>query len=147
MEDSAEGRQLPVQGTEGDVRFEDVSFSYDGKRRILDNISLFAKPGQKIALVGSTGAGKATITNLLNRFYDIDHGKITYDGVDIKDIKKADLRHSLAMVLQDTHLFTGTIRDNIRYGRLNATDEEVEGAASSPTPTALSSICLTATIR
>ncbi len=113
----------------GDVRFEDVSFSYDGKRRILDNISLFAKPGQKIALVGSTGAGKTTITNLLNRFYDIDHGKITYDGVDIKDIKKADLRHSLAMVLQDTHLFTGTIRDNIRYGRLNATDEEVEGAA------------------
>lgn len=113
----------------GDVRFEDVTFSYDGKRPILKNISLYAKPGQKIAFVGSTGAGKTTITNLLNRFYEIDSGKILYDGVDIRDIKKADLRHSLAMVLQDTHLFTGTIRDNIRYGRLNATDEEVEGAA------------------
>ncbi|MGI6108419.1 MAG: ABC transporter ATP-binding protein [Eubacteriaceae bacterium] len=113
----------------GDVRFEDVTFSYDGKRTILKDISLFAKPGQKIAFVGSTGAGKTTITNLLNRFYEIDNGKILYDGVNIKDIKKADLRHSLAMVLQDTHLFTGTVRDNIRYGRLNATDEEVEGAA------------------
>lgn len=114
----------------GDVRFNDVSFSYDGKREILHDISLFAKPGQKIALVGSTGAGKTTITNLLNRFYEIDGGTITNDGVDLKDIKKADLRKSLAMVLQDTHLFTGTIMDNIRYGNLKATDAEVKGAAN-----------------
>lgn len=114
----------------GDVRFKDVSFSYDGKREILHDISLFAKPGQKIAFVGSTGAGKTTITNLLNRFYEIDSGEIIYDGVNIKDIKKEDLRKSLAMVLQDTHLFTGTIRDNIRYGKLDATDHEIEGAAN-----------------
>ncbi len=114
----------------GDVRFNDVSFSYDGKRQVLKDISLFAEPGQKIALVGSTGAGKTTITNLLNRFYEIDEGEIIYDGVNIKDIKKEDLRKSLAMVLQDTHLFTGTVRDNIRYGNLEATDEMIEAAAN-----------------
>ncbi len=113
----------------GDVRFNDVSFSYDGKREVIHDISLFAKPGQKIALVGATGAGKTTITNLLNRFYEIDEGEIIYDGVNIKDIKKKDLRKSLAMVLQDTHLFTGTIADNIRYGKLDATDDEIKGAA------------------
>lgn len=113
----------------GDVRFNDVIFSYDGKREILKDISLFAKPGQKIALVGATGAGKTTITNLLNRFYEIDSGEIIYDGVNIKDIKKPDLRKSLSMVLQDTHLFTGTIKDNIRYGKLDATDEEIMKAA------------------
>ncbi len=113
----------------GDVRFHDVTFSYDGKKTVLKNISLYAKPGQKIAFVGSTGAGKTTITNLINRFYDIDEGKITYDGINIKKIKKDDLRHSLAMVLQDTHLFTGTVEENIRYGKLDATHEEVVEAA------------------
>lgn len=113
----------------GDVRFYDVDFSYDGVNPVLKNINLYAKPGQKIAFVGSTGAGKTTITNLINRFYDIQKGKITYDGIDIKDIKKSSLRRSLGIVLQDTHLFTGTVRDNIRYGNLNATDEEIEKAA------------------
>jgi ATP-binding cassette subfamily B protein len=113
----------------GDVRFHNVSFSYDGKVDVLQDVNLFAKPGQKIAFVGSTGAGKTTITNLINRFYDVQHGSITYDGIDVRQIKKDDLRRSLAMVLQDTHLFTGTVRDNIRYGRLDATDEEVEQAA------------------
>lgn len=113
----------------GDVRFEDVTFSYDGKKTVLNNVSLFAKPGQKIAFVGSTGAGKTTITNLINRFYDIQQGKIRYDGINIKKIKKDDLRRSLAMVLQDTHLFTGTIMDNIRYGKLDATEEEIIAAA------------------
>ena len=113
----------------GDVRFHDVDFSYDGKKLVLDDISLYAKPGQKIAFVGSTGAGKTTITNLINRFYDVDSGVITYDGFNIRDIGKDDLRRSLAMVLQDTHLFTGTVRENIRYGRKDATDEEVERAA------------------
>ena len=113
----------------GDVKFNNVVFSYDGKKIILDNISLFAKPGQKIAFVGSTGAGKTTITNLINRFYDIQKGEILYDGINIKNIKKNDLRKSLGMVLQDTNLFTGTIMENIRYGRLDATDEEVEMAA------------------
>ena len=108
----------------GDIRFEDVVFGYSDEKVILKNISLYAKPGQKIAFVGSTGAGKTTITNLINRFYDIQSGKITYDGIDIKSIKKDDLRKSLGAVLQDTHLFTGTVMDNIRYGRLNATDEE-----------------------
>ena len=93
------------------------------------HINLFAKPGQKIAFVGSTGAGKTTITNLINRFYDVNHGQITYDGIDIKLIRKEDLRRSLAMVLQDTHLFTTTVRENIRYGKLDATDEEVIAAA------------------
>ncbi|MDO4374649.1 MAG: ABC transporter ATP-binding protein [Clostridia bacterium] len=113
----------------GDVRFEDVTFSYDGKVDVLKNVSLYAKPGQKIAFVGSTGAGKTTITNLINRFYDIQSGRITYDGIPIRRIKKASLRGSLGMVLQDTHLFTGTVRENIRYGRLDATDEEIVSAA------------------
>ncbi len=113
----------------GDVRFHNVTFSYDGKKTVLKNVSLYAKPGQKIAFVGSTGAGKTTITNLINRFYDIQEGKITYDGINIKKIKKDDLRKSLAMVLQDTHLFTGTVEENIRYGKLDATHEEVVEAA------------------
>ncbi len=113
----------------GDVRFHDVTFSYDGKKTVLKNVSLYAMPGQKIAFVGSTGAGKTTITNLINRFYDVDEGKITYDGINIKKIKKAELRRSMAMVLQDTHLFTGTVRDNIAYGKLDATDEEIVNAA------------------
>lgn len=113
----------------GDVRFYNVTFSYDGKKDVLSDVSLYAKPGEKIALVGSTGAGKTTVTNLLNRFYDISEGTITYDAIDIKQIKKDDLRFSLAMVLQDTHLFTGTVEDNIRYGKLNASFEEVVAAA------------------
>jgi ATP-binding cassette subfamily B multidrug efflux pump len=113
----------------GDVRFKNVDFSYDGKNLVLKNVNLYAKPGQKIAFVGATGAGKTTITNLINRFYDIQKGEITYDGINIKDIKKSSLRQSLGIVLQDTHLFTGTVRDNIRYGNLDATDEEVENAA------------------
>ena len=113
----------------GDVRFHDVTFSYDGEKTVLKNVSLYAHPGQKIAFVGSTGAGKTTITNLINRFYDVQEGEITYDGIPLNRIKKAALRGSLAMVLQDTHLFTGTVRENIRYGRLDATDEEVEAAA------------------
>ena len=113
----------------GDVRFNDVVFGYVPEKRVLNKISLFAKPGQKIAFVGSTGAGKTTIVNLINRFYDIQSGTITYDGIDVKDIKKDDLRRSLAMVIQDTHLFTGTIADNIRYGKLDATDEEIREAA------------------
>ena len=113
----------------GDVRFKDVVFGYNEEKIVLKDISLFAKPGQKIAFVGSTGAGKTTITNLINRFYEINSGEITYDGIDVKDIKKADLRRSLGIVLQDTHLFTGTIADNIRYGNLDATDEEVKAAA------------------
>ena len=113
----------------GDVRFDHVDFGYDDDRMILKQISLYAKPGQKIAFVGATGAGKTTITNLLNRFYDIQDGKIRYDGININKIKKPDLRRSLGMVLQDTHLFTGTVADNIRYGKLDATDEEVVAAA------------------
>lgn len=113
----------------GDVRFEDVTFGYNEEKVILKDISLFAKPGQKLAFVGSTGAGKTTITNLINRFYDIQEGKIRYDGINITKIKKDDLRRSLGIVLQDTHLFTGTIMDNIRYGKLDATDEEVYEAA------------------
>ncbi len=113
----------------GDIRFENVVFGYDEDRVILNDISLYAKPGQKIAFVGSTGAGKTTITNLINRFYDIRSGSITYDGLDIQSINKADLRRSLGVVLQDTHLFTGTVMDNIRYGRLDATDEECIAAA------------------
>lgn len=113
----------------GDIRFENVVFGYTDEKVILKNISLYAKPGQKIAFVGSTGAGKTTITNLINRFYDIQSGSITYDGLDIKSIRKDDLRKSLGVVLQDTHLFTGTVMDNIRYGRLDATDEECINAA------------------
>ena len=113
----------------GDVRFDHVSFSYDGEKTVLNDVSLFAKPGQKIAFVGSTGAGKTTITNLINRFYDVQQGTITYDGIDVKDIAKDSLRRSLGIVLQETHLFTGTVADNIRYGKLDATDEEVRAAA------------------
>ena len=113
----------------GDVRFFDVTFSYDGRKTILKDVSLYAKPGQKIAFVGSTGAGKTTITNLINRFYEVPDGKIRYDGINIRKIKKDDLRRSLGMVLQDTHLFTGTVFENIRYGKLDATREEVIAAA------------------
>ncbi len=113
----------------GDVRFENVVFGYDNDKTVLNGISLYAKPGQKIAFVGSTGAGKTTITNLINRFYDVPDGKITYDGININKIRKSDLRRSLGMVLQDTHLFTGTVAENIRYGNLNATDEEIVRAA------------------
>ena len=113
----------------GDVRFDNVVFGYTPEKTILNKISLYAKPGQKIAFVGSTGAGKTTIVNLINRFYEISSGTIYYDGIDIRRIKKDDLRHSLSMVIQDTHLFTGTIADNIRYGNLSASDEEVRQAA------------------
>lgn len=113
----------------GDVTFDDVDFGYVPEKIVLHNVDMFATPGQKIAFVGSTGAGKTTITNLINRFYDIQDGKIRYDGININKIKKSDLRRSLGMVLQDTHLFTATVRDNIRYGKLDATDEEVVAAA------------------
>ncbi|WP_455616177.1 ABC transporter ATP-binding protein [Eisenbergiella sp.] len=119
-------RLVPLKG---DVRFTDVVFGYTPEKKILNGISLYAKPGQKIAFVGSTGAGKTTIINLVNRFYEIQGGTITYDGLDIRDIRKKDLRRSLSMVIQDTHLFTGTIADNIRYGRLKASEEEVKEAA------------------
>ena len=139
-ESDAEGRdfawKVPLEGggfalvpLKGDVRFHDVVFGYTPEKRILNGISLYAKPGQKIAFVGSTGAGKTTIINLINRFYEIQGGSITYDGLDIRDICKKDLRRSLSLVIQDTHLFTGTIADNIRYGRLKASDEEVRQAA------------------
>ena len=121
-----DGTTVPLAG---DVRFDDVTFGYDEGQTVLANLSLFAKPGQKIAFVGSTGAGKTTITNLINRFYDVRSGKITYDGIDVRDIKKASLRSSLGIVLQDTHLFRGSIADNIRFGKLDATDEEVHHAA------------------
>ena len=107
----------------------DVDFGYTDDKMVLHNITLYAEPGQKVAFVGATGAGKTTITNLINRFYDIADGKIRYDGININKIKKADLRHSLGMVLQDTHLFTASVKDNIRYGKLDATDEEVIEAA------------------
>ncbi len=113
----------------GDVRLFDVDFSYDGKKTVLHEVSIYAEPGQKVAFVGATGAGKTTITNLINRFYDIADGKIRYDGININKIKKADLRHSLGVVLQDVNLFTGTVMENIRYGRLDATDEECVAAA------------------
>uniref|UniRef100_UPI003077D762 ABC transporter ATP-binding protein n=1 Tax=Enterocloster sp. TaxID=2719315 RepID=UPI003077D762 len=113
----------------GDVRFNDVVFGYVPEKTILNGISLYAKPGQKIAFVGSTGAGKTTIINLVNRFYEVNGGSITYDGIDIREIRKDDLRRSMSMVIQDTHLFTGTIADNIRYGRLDASDEDVRAAA------------------
>ena len=113
----------------GDVRFDQVTFGYNAKKVILHDIQLFAKPGQKIAFVGATGAGKTTITNLINRFYDIQKGTITYDGINVEQIKKSSLRRSLGIVLQDTHLFTGTIKENIRFGKLDATDEEIYEAA------------------
>ena len=113
----------------GDVRFENVNFSYVKNKQVLFNINMYAHPGEKLAFVGATGAGKTTITNLINRFYDIQSGQITYDGIDIKLIKKNDLRRSLGIVLQDTHLFTGTVADNIRYGKLDATMDDVIKAA------------------
>ena len=113
----------------GEVRFYDVDFGYNEEKIVLHNISLYAEPGQKVAFVGSTGAGKTTITNLINRFYDLADGKIRYDDININKIKKADLRRSLGVVLQETNLFTGTIMENIRYGKLDATDEEVYAAA------------------
>lgn len=122
----ADGSTVPLRG---DVRFRDVDFSYVEGKPVLQGMSLYAKPGQKIAFVGSTGAGKTTITNLINRFYDIQSGQITYDGIDVREIKKDDLRRSLGIVLQDTHLFTGTVMENIRYGRLEATDEDCIRAA------------------
>ena len=121
-----DGTLIPLRG---DVRFDRVVFGYDPRKTVLNGVSLFAKPGQKIAFVGSTGAGKTTVTSLINRFYEIQGGTITYDGIDVRDIAKESLRRSLGVVLQDTHLFTGTVADNIRYGRLEATDEEVEAAA------------------
>ena len=121
---SADYREL-----KGDIVFKDVDFGYDPGKIVLHDINLYGRPGQKIAFVGSTGAGKTTITNLINRFYDIQEGKIRYDGINIHKIKKADLRRSLGIVLQDTHLFTGTVMENIRYGRLEATDEECIAAA------------------
>ena len=121
-----DGSLTPLRG---DVRFEHVDFGYEAGHPILKDISLYAEPGQKIAFVGSTGAGKTTITNLINRFYDVQGGRVVYDGIDVRDIKKDDLRRSLGIVLQDTHLFTGTIADNIRFGRLDATQEEIESAA------------------
>ena len=123
------GQAFRLVPLKGDVRFNQVVFGYTPEKTILNGISLYAKPGQKIAFVGSTGAGKTTIINLVNRFYEINSGSITYDGIDIRDIKKDDLRRSLSMVIQDTHLFTGTIADNIRYGRLDATDGDVVNAA------------------
>ena len=121
--------EITYTEVKGDIRFFDVDFSYDGKKTVLFDINLYGRPGQKIAFVGSTGAGKTTITNLINRFYDLADGKVRYDGVNINKIRKADLRKSLGIVLQDTHLFTGTVMDNIRYGRMDATDEECVAAA------------------
>ncbi|WP_238651740.1 ABC transporter ATP-binding protein [Paenibacillus piscarius] len=121
-----DGSTVPLAGK---VEFKEVSFTYDGKKQVLQEITLYAKPGQKLAFVGATGAGKTTVANLLNRFYDITEGEIIYDGINIQRIRKADLRQSLGIVLQDTHLFSGTVADNIRYGRLGASDEEVEQAA------------------
>lgn len=127
-EHQADG-SVTYEPLEGGLVLDGVDFGYDDNKMVLHDIKLYAKPGQKIAFVGSTGAGKTTITNLINRFYDIQDGKIRYDNINVNKIKKADLRHSLGIVLQDTHLFTATVRENIRYGNLNATDEEVEAAA------------------
>ena len=124
-----EGKTGTLVELKGDVRFDHVDFGYDDDRMILKQISLYAKPGQKIAFVGSTGAGKTTITNLINRFYDVQGGSVIYDGIDVRDIKKDALRRSLGIVLQDTHLFTGTVAENIRFGKLDATQEEIEKAA------------------
>ena len=121
-----DGSLVPLRGR---VKMEHVHFSYDGRKEVLSDISLTAEPGQKIALVGSTGAGKTSIMNLLERFYDIHEGTILIDGINLSDLRRRDLRRSLGMVLQDTHLFTGSVRENIRYGRLDATDAEVEAAA------------------
>ena len=132
-----DGSLAPLRG---DVRFQKVDFGYEAGQPILKGISLYAEPGQKIAFVGSTGAGKTTITNLINRFYEVQGGGVTYDGIDVRDIKKDSLRRSLGIVLQDTHLFTGTIADNIRFGKLDATQKEIEPPAS-PTRTPSSADC------
>ena len=129
METSAWRWNADFTKMRGEVRFYDVDFGYNEEKIVLHNISLYAEPGQKVAFVGSTGAGKTTITNLINRFYDLADGKIRYDDININKIKKADLRRSLGVVLQETNLFTGTIMENIRYGKLDATDEEVYEAA------------------
>ncbi|MBE6623994.1 MAG: ABC transporter ATP-binding protein [Ruminococcaceae bacterium] len=129
LKDAENAESFSEEKMKGFVELKNVSFGYTPEKNVLKNITLYAKPGQKIAFVGSTGAGKTTITNLLNRFYDIEDGEITIDGINIKDIKREVLRSNIAMVLQDTHLFSGTVRENIRYGRLDATDEEVEQAA------------------
>ena len=129
----------------GDVRLKDVTFAYVEGKNVLIDINLYAKPGQKVAFVGHTGAGKTTITNLLNRFYDVQKGSIVYDGIDISRIRKQDLRHALGMVLQDTNLFTGTVMDNIRYGRLDATDEECIQAAKLANADEFINICPTDT--
>ncbi len=133
MDEAPEAPDAPdsvaLDSCRGEVALQNVTFGYVPGKTVLKNISLYAKPGQKIAFVGSTGAGKTTVTNLLTRFYDIDSGQITIDGIDIYKIRRESLRHNIAMVLQDTHLFTGTVRENIRYGRLDATDNEVEEAA------------------
>lgn len=128
-EDKNDTNKYELKNVKGDVVIENVTFGYNPDKTILKNVSVYAHPGQKIALVGSTGAGKTTITNLITRFYDINEGKITIDGIDIKDIDRKSLRENIAVVLQDTHLFTGTVMENIRYGRLDATDEEVKAAA------------------
>lgn len=128
-EDKNDTNMYELKNIKGDVVIENVTFGYNPDKTILKNVSVYAHPGQKIALVGSTGAGKTTITNLITRFYDINEGKITIDGIDIKDIDRKSLRENIAVVLQDTHLFTGTVMENIRYGRLDATDEEVKAAA------------------
>ena len=120
---------ISLKELKGDMELKGVDFSYDGKRQILKNIDVFARPGEKVAFVGATGAGKTTITNLLNRFYDIQRGEIIYDGINIRDIAISDLRRSIAVILQDTVLFTGTVMENIRYGKLDATDEECIAAA------------------
>ena len=123
------GKNLTIEHVKGDVVVDNITFGYNPDKIILKNVSIYAHPGQKIALVGSTGAGKTTITNLITRFYKVNEGKITIDGIDINDINLGCLRENIAMVLQDTHLFTGTVMENIRYGRLDATDEEVISAA------------------
>ena len=124
----------------GDVRMTEVDFAYVEGKMVLHDVSVFAEPGQKVAFVGATGAGKTTITNLINRFYDIQDGKIRYDGININKIKKADLRRSLGMVLQETNLFTGTVMENIRYGRLDATTRNAARPQSSPARTTLSAV-------
>ncbi len=129
MEEYFTDGSISLKELKGDMELKGVDFSYDGKRKILKNIDVFARPGEKVAFVGATGAGKTTITNLLNRFYDIQKGEIIYDGINIRDIAISDLRRSIAVILQDTALFTGTVMENIRYGKLDATDEECIAAA------------------
>ncbi len=137
----------PTHKLEGDIAFTDVDFGYTPEKIVLHDINLYGRPGQKIAFVGSTGAGKTTITNLINRFYDIQDGKIRYDGININKIKKDDLRRSLGIVLQDTHLFTGTVMENIRYGRWTPPTRSASPRPSWPTPMASSSACRRATTR